>query len=109
MIEITDAAVQKCIQRTEDRHMKLIRLGVTSGGCVGFEYVIEYADESNGDDVAFDYGKFSIVINEESLPYLEECTLDWTKEGLNEYFKIINPKEVSSCGCGVSIGFDPLP
>ena len=60
-------------------------------------------------DVAFDYGKFSIVINEESLPYLEECTLDWTKEGLNEYFKIINPKEISSCGCGVSIGFDPLP
>lgn len=109
MIELTDAAVQKCIQRTEDRHMKMIRLGVTSGGCVGFEYVIEYADESKEDDIAFDYGKFTIVIDEMSLPYLEESTLDWTKQGLNEYFKITNPREVSSCGCGTSIGFDPLP
>ena len=28
------------------------------------------------------------------------------KEGLNEVFKFINPKEQSSCGCGVSINFD---
>jgi len=25
---------------------------------------------------------------------------------LNEVFKFINPKEQSSCGCGVSINFD---
>ena len=33
-------------------------------------------------------------------------TLDFRKEGLNEVFKFINPKEESSCGCGVSINFD---
>jgi hypothetical protein len=33
-------------------------------------------------------------------------TLDYQKEGLNEVFKFINPKEQSSCGCGVSINFD---
>ena len=33
-------------------------------------------------------------------------TLDYQKEGLNEVFKFINPKEESSCGCGVSINFD---
>ena len=33
-------------------------------------------------------------------------TLDYVKEGLNEVFKFINPKEASSCGCGVSINFD---
>ena len=33
-------------------------------------------------------------------------TLDYVKEGLNEFFKFINPKEQSSCGCGVSINFD---
>ena len=32
--------------------------------------------------------------------------LDYQKEGLNEVFKFINPKETSSCGCGVSINFD---
>ena len=33
-------------------------------------------------------------------------TLDFQKEGLNEVFKFLNPKEEASCGCGVSINFD---
>jgi iron-sulfur cluster assembly protein len=51
------------------------------------------------------YGKFTVVVDELSVPYLSGSTLDWVKEGLNEFFKIINPKEQSSCGCGVSIQF----
>ena len=31
--------------------------------------------------------------------------LDYLKEGLNSFFKIVNPKETTTCGCGVSIGF----
>jgi len=34
--------------------------------------------------------------------------LDWIKEGLNEQFKIINPKEEAACGCGVSVQFKGL-
>ena len=46
------------------------------------------------------YSQFSIY---------NECPHKWEllyKEGLNEYFKIINPKEVASCGCGISIQFE---
>ena len=46
------------------------------------------------------------MLDKESVPYLSGSTLDWVQEGLNEFFKIINPKEVSSCGCGVSIQFN---
>ena len=53
-----------------------------------------------------DYGKFRVLINKISVPYLVGMTLDYQKEGLNEVFKFINPKEQSSCGCGVSINFD---
>ena len=53
-----------------------------------------------------DYGKFGVVIDKVSVPYLVGMTLDYVKEGLNEVFKFINPKEASSCGCGVSINFD---
>jgi len=45
------------------------------------------------------------VLDKESVPYLSGSTLDWVQEGLNEFFKIINPKEESSCGCGVSVQF----
>ena len=53
-----------------------------------------------------DFGKFGIVMDKVSIPYLNGMTLDYVKEGLNEVFKFINPKEASSCGCGVSINFD---
>ena len=39
-------------------------------------------------------------------PFLEGSTLDWTKDGVNQYFKLNNPKEVSQCGCGVSVQFN---
>ena len=105
MIELTDAAVLKAIERTSTKGRDTIRLGITGGGCAGFEYIIGYADNITSEDDILDYGKFKIAIDKMSQPYLEGSTLDWIKEGLNEYFKIINPKEVSSCGCGVSVSF----
>ena len=105
MMEITDAAILKAIERTENDSRSTICLGVTGGGCAGFEYIICYADSVDNDDTILDYGKFKIAINEMSKPYLEGSTLDWVRDGINEYFKIINPNEVASCGCGVSVQF----
>ena len=92
-------------ERTETGNRSGIRLGVTGGGCAGFEYYIEYVESIAESDTVLDYGKFNIVVDAVSLPYLEGSTLDWVVDGINEYFKIINPKEVSSCGCGVSVQF----
>ena len=103
VIELTDEAITKAMERCSNE--KNIRLGVTGGGCAGFEYVIEYADNINPDDNVGDYGKFKILVNHASTPFLQGSTLDYIKEGINEYFKIINPNEVSSCGCGVSVQF----
>jgi len=104
-MELTDAAISKAIEKTSGSQPSYIRLGVTAGGCVGFEYIIEYANKINNDDIVTDYGKFKIVIDKLSESYLKNATLDWMKEGLNESFRIINPNETASCGCGVSIGF----
>ena len=105
MIELTDESILKAIERTTTPNPNNIRLGVTGGGCAGHEYVIEYADTINDDDTLIDYGKFNLVINEMSKEYLEGSTLDWIKEGINEYFRIISPKELSTCGCGISVNF----
>ena len=103
MIEVTDTAIQQLIKKK----VGFIRRGVKGGGCAGYEYYIEDAsDYINMSDKLVDYGKFNVVLDEMSVPYLSGSTLDWVKDGLNEYFKIINPKEVSSCGCGVSIQFN---
>ena len=104
-MELTDAAISKAIEKTTNSEYSNIRIGVNGGGCAGYEYYIEYADQINSNDTVVDYGKFKLVINDLSIPFLEEATLDWEIQGLNESFRIINPKETVSCGCGVSIGF----
>lgn len=102
MIEVTDTAIQKLIEK----EVGFIRLGVKGGGCAGYEYFLEdTSNYINMSDKLQNYGKFTVVVDKESVPYLSGSTLDWVKEGLNEFFKIINPKEQSSCGCGVSIQF----
>ena len=105
MIELTDAAISKTIEKTSEAGILGIRLGVKSGGCAGFEYIFDYCDKKRYDDDVIDYGKFKVFIDEISAKYLNGVTLDYVKEGINEQFKIVNPNESISCGCGVSVGF----
>ena len=95
-IELTNEAITKAVERCGEFTSKEsnIRLGITGGGCAGYEYVIEHTDTITPNDN---------VLDNISLPFLNGSTLDYQREGLNEFFKIINPNEVSSCGCGVSV------
>ena len=106
IIEITDEAIQRLLKKKEEEQFSYIRIGITGGGCAGFEYIFDTAHNKNSDDIVVDYGPLQILIDKLSLPYLVGMTLDFQKEGLNELFKFINPKEEASCGCGVSINFD---
>ena len=104
MIEITNEAIAKLIQKTQNKS-NTIRIGVTGGGCAGYEYIFDYESTILAEDNVYNFGKFNIVINNESLPFLSDVTLDYITLGLNESFKIINPAEKSACGCGVSAQF----
>ena len=101
MVEVTDIAIAKLIEKRVDS----VRLGVTGGGCSGYEYVFKL-DEFQDGDVELDYGKFKFLIDTISQPFLNGMTLDYIKEGLNETFTFQNPNEEASCGCGVSITFN---
>ena len=106
ILEITDEAILKLLEKKEKEHFNYIRLGITGGGCAGFEYIFDSVNDKDDNDIVVDFGKLEFVVDKVSLPYINGMTLDYVKEGLNEVFKFINPKEQSSCGCGVSINFD---
>ena len=106
MIEITHDAYQKLLATKKKEGFNFIRLGITGGGCAGFEYIFDSCDDSDTDDIVLDQDDISFVIDKTSVPYSTGMILDFVKEGLNEVFKFINPKEEASCGCGVSIQFD---
>ena len=105
MLELSNEAIIHSVKKTEETGNENIRLGVTGGGCAGYEYIIEWAHAIDSDDYVFDYGKFKVVIDKVSYQYFQNATLDYVTEGINSFFKIINPDEKASCGCGVSVSF----
>jgi iron-sulfur cluster assembly protein len=103
MITLTEAA----IKRVEDMMTKRasgigLRVGVVKSGCSGYAYALDYADALNDDDTVVEQGGVKVVIDEASLPMLQDVELDFVKQGLNQSFKFNNPNVVSECGCGES-------
>jgi iron-sulfur cluster assembly accessory protein len=103
-MELTNEAIEKLVLKTNGTH-DTIRIGISGGGCAGYEYIFAFESTIHDDDHVYDYGTFNIVIDDNSMPYLKDATLDYVVEGIQEQFKIINPLEKSSCGCGVSVQF----
>ncbi len=79
-----------------------LRLGVRTSGCSGMAYKLEFADAVGNDDVKFESGGVTVLVDAQSLPYLDGMELDFTREGLNEGFKFNNPNVKNMCGCGES-------
>ena len=104
-VELTDSAISKLLERTAEKGKSAIRLGITGGGCGGYEYIFDYNTTSEPNDQILDFGKFTIHIDATSIPYLNNMTLDYVKSGINEEFKFINPNVEATCGCGVSMTF----
>ena len=111
MIALTDAAEVRMSQLCEYRQYENlekvhVRIGIKDAGCSGFEYTFDYDSNVLENDWTYKLHHGSnILVSEAAQPYLEGSTLDWTKDGVNQHFKLNNPKEVSQCGCGVSVQF----
>lgn len=79
-----------------------VRLGVRTSGCSGMAYKLEFADDVLADDVVFESHGVKVLIDPQSLSYIDGTELDYTREGLNEGFKFNNPNVKNECGCGES-------
>jgi iron-sulfur cluster assembly protein len=84
-----------------------IRIGVRGGGCTGFTYVFEWADEIKPTDTEFKAAghDIGIVVDPKSLVFLGGMTLDFVRGMMGHGFKFNNPNAKGSCGCGESVQF----
>lgn len=78
-----------------------LRVAVDGGGCSGFQYDIKLDDAAAG-DLVIEKDGLSVLIDEISLPFLQNAVIDFTEELIGARFVIENPNATTSCGCGTS-------
>jgi iron-sulfur cluster assembly protein len=106
-IEITAAAAEEIAKQRDKRGTPdaMIRIGVRGGGCTGFTYVFEWAEQTRPTDKVFSAHGVSIVVDPKSLVYLGGMQLDFVRGMMGHGFKFNNPNAKGSCGCGESVNF----
>ena len=102
-ISITENAAQHVAEQLANRgHGLGIRVGVTTMGCSGMAYVLEFVDKLEAGDQVFENQGVKIVVGLKSLAYIDGTEMDFVKQGVNEGFEFSNPNAKGECGCGES-------
>jgi len=103
-VTFTASAIEevKRIQATDPNTAgKVLRVGVTGGGCSGMSYVLDF-DHPTANDEAFEIQGVSMVMDKRHAIYLLTMEIDF-QYGLNARgFVFRNPNATSTCGCGTS-------
>lgn len=102
-IQLTENAAKQIRAQLARRGRGLgLRVGVKRVGCSGWTYTYDYADEMRANDRLFEAHDAKVVVDDESLAFLDGSRLDFVKEGLKRVFKFDNPNIDATCGCGES-------
>lgn len=102
-INVTDAAQTKITEILENEaDGSFLRVGVSGGGCSGFQYMFGIHDEIEEDDTINEWNGGKVVVDSMSMEYMKGSTVDYIKEVMSEHFSIDNPGVTSQCGCGES-------
>ena len=105
MIFVADSAKSKITEIRSQGHMTdnhFVRVSVTSGGCSGLSYKMDFDDETKPNDQVFEHNGVKVVTDLKSFLYLFNTTLEFSG-GLNgKGFVFNNPNAARTCGCGES-------
>lgn len=79
-----------------------LRATITSGGCSGLSYQLDFDNEIKDKDQVFEDNGETVVCDLKSFLYLHNSTLEFSG-GLNgSGFAFNNPNASRECGCGES-------
>ncbi|BAS56411.1 MULTISPECIES: iron-sulfur cluster assembly accessory protein [Leptolyngbya] len=81
---------------------KGIRVGVSDGGCSGYQYTLDIANEPKPDDVIEQQGRVKIYIDPQAAALINGVVVDFVEGLMDSGFKFSNPNATDTCGCGQS-------
>jgi len=104
MISLTENAAVKVKELIESRPHQTegLRVGVRGGGCSGFTYFLEFAENPNKGDRELDSHGVTLFVDPKSYLYLMGTQVDFVDSLAGAGFKFTNPNARRTCGCGES-------
>ena len=100
--KVTDRAFARLAEINGQGPARPLRVAVAGGGCSGFSYGFDFAEELGDDDTTFDNGSEILVEDSLSYQYLVGSTIDYTEGLEGSRFIVNNPSATTTCGCGSS-------
>lgn len=105
MLFVADSAksrIDEIMKSSDLSNEYFVRVSVTSGGCSGLSYILDFDNESKPNDQVFEDNGVKVVTDLKSFLYLCNTTLEFTGglDGKGFYFN--NPNASRTCGCGES-------
>src|SRR2546423_15179927 len=79
-----------------------LRVGVRGGGCSGFQYQLAFDEQRDGDAI-FEHSGLRLLVDNQSLPYVDGSTIDYVDSLQGAGFQVNNPNVVAACGCGSAL------
>lgn len=105
MVTITDKAKERILKIIKDEQYDenyFVRVAVTSGGCSGLSYQLNFDnEEKKGDQFCEDKG-IKICLDIKSFLYLSGTELDYSDGLTGKGFEFNNPNASRTCACGES-------
>jgi len=101
MVIVSDTAKTK-LMALMGEGSKYVRVSVSSGGCSGLSYNLDFDSKKSETDKLFEHNEIKLLVDEKSYLYLVGTTLNYSG-GLNgKGFVFENPNASRTCGCGES-------
>ena len=107
MITLTDNAAIHLQQLLLDKNAgpdSGLRVLVEKGGCAGWQYTMKI-DLPSETDSRFSHHGVSLIVDPQSLVFLNGCCIDYVESLNDSGFRVENPNATRNCGCGTS--FEP--
>lgn len=104
-IQFTPRAVIAALaaMREESRVPLGLRVGVVGGGCSGYSYALDFAEEVDlDDDLHLRFASLSVYIDPHSATLLSGTEIDYIDTLQRKGFVFNNPNATTTCGCGSS-------
>jgi len=103
MITLTESAATKVANLLINKPNKIgLCVGVRGGGCSGFTYFLEFAEEIKDQDRELESHGIKLYIDPKSYLYLMGTEIDYLDNLNGAGFKFNNPSAKRTCGCGES-------